>query len=168
MQVVLLESVAKLGQAGSLATVKNGYARNFLIPQGKALKATKAAIEKVESMRADLEKKNAAQREDAEKVAKSLNGTEVVILSSAGEGGQLYGSVASKDILSGLSEKGFSITKHQLVLDQTIKALGIYTFTVVLHADVACTIDVNVAKTKEEAGQQRTALIESQKDQAAA
>ena len=154
MQVVLLERVGRLGQIGDVVNVKNGYARNYLLPQEKALRATKANLELFETQRKEIEARNLAAKADAEAVAAKVDGTVAVIIRQAGESGSLYGSVSARDIVSALADAGFSIERKQVVLDQAIKMLGIYEVTLALHGEVSVTVSINVARSAEEAEMQ--------------
>ncbi len=151
MQVILLERVAKLGQMGEVVTVKDGYARNFLLPQKKALWASKANIEQFEAEKANLEARNAESRAEAEKLADSLNGQQFVVIRSASDAGSLYGSVSTRDAADAATEAGFSIDRRQVALTAPIKELGIHTVTVSLHPEVEAQIELNVARSTEEA-----------------
>ncbi len=151
MEVVLLERVAKLGQMGEVVRVKDGYGRNFLLPQGKALRATAANLKRFETERAQLEARNLDARKDAEAVAARLDGQIFVVIRSAADGGALYGSVTTRDVADAASAGGFSLDRRQVVLDQPIKELGVHRLTVSLHPEVDATISVNVARSKEEA-----------------
>ena len=151
MQVILLERVAKLGQMGEVVTVKDGYARNFLLPQKKALWASKANIEQFEAEKANLEARNAESRAEAEKLADSLNGQQFVVIRSASDAGSLYGSVSTRDAAEAATEAGFSIDRRQVALTAPIKELGIHTVTVSLHPEVEAQIELNVARSTEEA-----------------
>ena len=151
MQVVLLERVAKLGQMGEVVQVRDGYARNFLLPQGKALRATEGNLKRFETERAQLEARNLEARAEAEKVAKRLDGQSFVVIRSASDGGALYGSVTTRDVADAATAGGFSLERRQVVLDQPIKELGLHPITVVLHPEVEATIKVNVARSREEA-----------------
>ncbi len=151
MQVVLLERVAKLGQMGEIVTVKDGYGRNYLLPQGKALRSTAANLKRFENERAQLEARNLEAKAEAEKVAAKLEGQAYVVIRSASDGGALYGSVTTRDIAEAATESGFSLDRRQVVLDHPIKELGVHTLTVVLHPEVETTISVNVARSPEEA-----------------
>jgi large subunit ribosomal protein L9 len=151
MQVVLLERVAKLGQMGEVVGVKDGYARNYLLPQGKALRATEANLKRFENERAQLETRNLEARAEAAKVATRLDGQTFVVIRSASDGGALYGSVNTRDISDAATEAGFSVDRRQVVLDQPIKELGLHPVTVVLHPEVDATIRVNVARSRDEA-----------------
>ena len=156
MQVVLLERVAKLGQMGEVVQVRDGYARNFLLPQGKALRATEGNLKRFETDRAQLEARNLEARAEAEKVAKRLDGQSFVVIRSASDGGALYGSVTTRDIADAATAGGFSLERRQVVLDHPIKELGLHPVSVVLHPEVEATIKVNVARSKEEAELQAT------------
>jgi large subunit ribosomal protein L9 len=154
MEVILLERIETLGQMGDVVKVKPGYARNFLLPQKKALRATKDNLTYFEKQRAQLEAQNLKRRQDAEGVAKKLEGLQVVILRQAGETGQLYGSVATRDIADGVTAAGFTVDRRQILLDQPIKTLGIFKTRVALHPEVIVGIGVNVAQSDEEAQMQ--------------
>jgi large subunit ribosomal protein L9 len=154
MEVVLLERVAKLGQMGDVVTVKDGYARNFLLPTGKALRANKANLAQFESQKAQLEADNLERKQDAEAVKAKMDNQSVIIIRQSGDTGQLYGSVNSRDIAAALTENGFSVARNQVVLDTPIKVLGIYGIRIVLHPEVDSLIQVNVARTQEEAERQ--------------
>ena len=151
MQVILLERVAKLGQMGEVVNVKDGYARNFLLPQGKALRASEANLARFESQKAQLEVRNLETRKEAEKLAEKVDGTSHVVIRSASDGGALYGSVTSRDISEAATANGVSIDRKQVVLEMPIKTLGLHTVAVVLHPEVTATITVNVARSTEEA-----------------
>ena len=154
MQVVLLERVSKLGQMGDVVNVKDGYARNFLLPQGKALRANKANLERFENERAQLEARNLERKNDAEAVHAKLNEQTFVIIRQSGDTGQLYGSVTTRDIASQLSDEGFSVERNQISLEMPIKNLGLHNVSVTLHPEVTSTVVVNVARTEEEARRQ--------------
>ena len=154
MEVVLLERVAKLGQMGEVVNVKQGYARNFLLPQGKALRATAANLKRFEGERAQLEARNLELKGEAEKVARKLDGESFVVIRSASDGGALYGSVTTRDIADAATEAGFSLDKRQVVLNHPIKDLGLHEIEVHLHPEVSATITVNVARSQEEATMQ--------------
>lgn len=151
MDVVLLERVAKLGQMGEVVKVKDGYARNFLLPQGKALRATDANMKRFETERAQLEARNLELKGEAEKVADRLSGQVFVVIRSASDGGALYGSVTTRDIADAATADGFSLDRRQVTLDQPIKELGVHRVSVVLHPEVEAEIHVNVARSQEEA-----------------
>ena len=154
MQVVLLERVSRLGQMGDVVNVKDGYARNFLLPQGKALRANKANLERFESERAQLETRNLERKNDAEAVNAKLHEQTFVIIRQSGDTGQLYGSVTTRDIATQLSDEGFSVERNQISLEMPIKNLGLHNVSVSLHPEVSSTVIVNVARTEEEAERQ--------------
>ncbi len=156
MEIVLLQRIEKLGQMGDVVSVKDGYARNFLLPLGKALRATKSNLVRFETERAQLEVRNLEQRGEAEAAAAKLNGQQFVIIRQASEAGSLYGSVTSRDVAEIATEGGFTIERGQVVLDRPVKELGLHPVRVVLHPEVAATISVNVARSKEEATLQAT------------
>ncbi|MEM8572396.1 MAG: 50S ribosomal protein L9 [Pseudomonadota bacterium] len=151
MEIVLLERVAKLGQMGDVVRVRDGYARNFLLPQGKALRATADNLARFETDRAQLEARNLEARTEAENVAARLDGKSFIVIRSASDGGALYGSVTTRDIAEASTEGGFSLDRRQVVLHHPIKELGIHTIQVVLHPEVEAEIKVNVARSDEEA-----------------
>jgi large subunit ribosomal protein L9 len=151
MEVILLERVAKLGQMGDVVRVKDGFARNFLLPQGKALRATGANRSKFESMKVDLEAKSMAAKGDAAKVANKLNGQSFKVLRQASEVGQLYGSVSPRDIAGLLSEGGFEVERNQIALNVPIKTIGTHKVPVLLHPEVEVTISLHVARSADEA-----------------
>ena len=144
MQIILLERVEKLGQLGDVVTVKPGYARNFLLPQGKALRANKANLEKFEQERADLEKRNADERSSSEALAKNMENLSVNLVRAASEMGQLFGSVSGRDIASAVTEAGHAVDKRQVVMDKAIKTLGLFPIRINLHSEVAVTVTVNM------------------------
>lgn len=154
MEVILLERVEKLGQMGDLVKVKPGYARNFLLPRGKALRATDDNKKRFEAQKAELEARNLERKSEAESVGKKLDGESIIIIRQAGESGQLYGSVAPRDIAETLAEKGFHVDKHQVILDKPVKSLGLFDQRVQLHPEVIATVTVNVARSAEEAERQ--------------
>ena len=154
MEIVLLERVEKLGQMGDVVTVKTGYARNFLLPQGKALRANKGNMALFESRRAELEARNLVRKQEAEAVASKMEGTTIVLVRQAGETGQLYGSVNARDVMQGLEENGYKVERRQVVLDRPIKTLGIHELRVLLHPEVALMVSVNVARSEAEAEMQ--------------
>lgn len=151
MQVILLERIEKLGQMGETVTVKAGYARNFLLPQKKAMRATGSNQAVFEQQRAHLEADNLQRREEATSVAGKVEGIDVTIIRQAGDSGQLYGSVSARDIAASVTESGVTVGRDQIVLNRPIKALGIYETRVALHPEVSVTITVNIARTDEEA-----------------
>jgi large subunit ribosomal protein L9 len=154
MKVILLERVGRSGHIGDEVNVKDGFARNFLLPQGKALRATEANRAKFARDRADIEKRNQERREAAAGIADGLNGHTVVMVRQAGETGQLYGSVASRDIADALASDGFSVGRSQIDLATPIKTVGVHAVSLHLHAEVAVTIKVNVARSEDEAARQ--------------
>ena len=151
MQVILLERVAKLGQMGEVVNVKPGFARNFLLPQGKALRASEANIKGFEGQKAQLEARNLETRGEAERLAETLEGQTFVVIRSASDGGALYGSVTTRDVAEAATAGGFSVAKGQVILNAPIKELGIHPVTVRLHPEVDAGISVNVARSPEEA-----------------
>ncbi|MDO9127899.1 MAG: 50S ribosomal protein L9 [Parvibaculum sp.] len=154
MQVVLLERVEKLGQMGDVVKVKDGFARNFLLPRKKALRATKANIERFEGQRAQLEARNLELKKEAEQVHAKVNGQAFIVLRQAGETGILYGSVSTRDIANAMTDGGFSTARNQAVLDKPIKTIGLHNVRIVLHPGVSATITINVARTEDEAKRQ--------------
>jgi large subunit ribosomal protein L9 len=154
MEVILLERVAKLGQMGETVKVRSGYARNFLLPRGKALRATEANKKHFEQQRAQLEARNLERRKEAEAVAEKLNGQSFVILRQSGETGVLYGSVSTRDLAEVMTEGGFTVDRNQIVLNAPIKTLGLHNVPVALHPEVEVTVTVNVARSPEEAERQ--------------
>lgn len=151
MQIILLERIEKLGQMGDLANVKTGYARNFLIPQGKALRANKANLERFEVERTQREASNLERRKDAETESGKMQGLSVSMVRAASEMGQLFGSVTSRDIADAISEAGFTITRNQVVMDRSIKSLGLTEARIHLHPEVSVTVIVNIARSLAEA-----------------
>ena len=151
MQIVLLERVAKLGQMGEVVEVRNGYARNFLLPQGKALRATEGNLKRFETERAQLEVAHLELKQEAEKVAVKLDGQSFVVIRSASDGGVLYGSVSPRDIADAATAGGFSLDRRQVTLDQPIKELGVHPVSISLHPEVDATITINVARSPDEA-----------------
>lgn len=154
MDVVLLERVAKLGQMGEVVSVKQGYARNFLLPRGKALRATEANMQRFEGQRAQLEARNLELKAEAEGVSAKLDGQTFVVIRSASDGGGLYGSVTTRDAADAATEAGFSLDRRQVVLQNPIKELGLHDLEVQLHPEVVATITINVARSAEEADMQ--------------
>jgi len=151
MDVILLERVEKLGAIGDVVKVKDGFARNYLLPNKKALRANEANRKVFEANRAKIEEDNASRRTDAEKSAKDVDGKTVQLIRQASNTGQLYGSVSARDIVELLDAEGAKVTKSQVVLDRPIKALGIHEVKIALHPEVAVTVKVNVARSPEEA-----------------
>ncbi|WP_415719729.1 50S ribosomal protein L9 [Roseibium alexandrii] len=154
MQVILLERIARLGQMGDTVKVRDGYARNFLLPQGKALRANKANLERFENERAQLEARNLERKSEAEAVASKLDGEALVMIRSAGETGQLYGSVSTRDIAEGLTAGGFSVGRGQVELRTPIKTIGLHSVVIQLHPEVEVGVSVNVARSEDEATRQ--------------
>jgi large subunit ribosomal protein L9 len=154
MQVILLERVPKLGQMGEVVKVRDGYARNFLLPQGKALRANDANKKRFDAERATLEARNLERKGEAETVAEALAGKSFIVVRSAGETGQLYGSVAARDIVDILAAEGFNIGRNQVDLNTPIKAIGLHPVTLHLHAEVEIEVELNVARSAEEAERQ--------------
>ena len=157
MEIILLEHVEKLGKMGDKVNVKNGYARNYLLPQKKALRATEANIAYFEKQKAEWEAHNAQLLENATKLAESLNGFSTVLIRQAAETGQLYGSVTIRDIAAAIKEAGFDVERRYVFLEKPIKDLGIYSVKLNLHPEVTQTILVNVARTADEAKKQEKA-----------
>jgi large subunit ribosomal protein L9 len=151
MQVVLLERIEKLGQMGDVVAVKDGYARNYLVPHGKALRATKANLAQFERRRVQLEAVNLERKEEATKLARQIDGRAVVIVRQAGEAGQLYGSVNARDIAAAFTADGVTIERRQVQLPAALKELGIHQVRIRLHPEVDATVSVNIARTPEEA-----------------
>jgi large subunit ribosomal protein L9 len=151
MEVILLERVAKLGQMGEVVRVKDGFARNFLLPKGKALRATKDNRARFDTMKVELEARNLEQRGEAQKIAEKLDGQNFTVLRQAAETGQLYGSVSPRDIAALVSEKGFAISRNQIALNTPIKTIGKHTVPIALHPEVEVTISVAVARNADEA-----------------
>ena len=151
MEVILLERVAKLGQMGELVRVKDGYARNFLLPRGKALRATSANRDKYEHMKADLEARNIEAKAEAGKVAEKIDGHNVVVIRQASEGGQLFGSVSVRDIVTSFEAEGVKISRSQILLDAPIKTIGKHEIQVAVHPEVEVGVSVTVARSAEEA-----------------
>jgi len=154
MKVILLERVAKLGQMGEEVRVRDGFARNFLLPKGKALRATEANRQRFETEKVQLEARNLERKSEAEMVAGTLNGKSFVVIRQAGETGQLYGSVSTRDIAQELEEGGFSILRSQVDLQVPIKTIGLHDVSVALHPEVDVTVSINVARSADEAERQ--------------
>jgi large subunit ribosomal protein L9 len=151
MEVILLERVEKLGVIGDVVKVKNGFARNYLLPNKKALRANDANLKLFEANRARIEEENASRRGEAEKSSKTVDGKTVQLIRQASNTGQLYGSVSARDIVDALDSQGAKVTKSQIVLDRPIKAIGMHDVKVALHPEVSVTVKVNVARSPEEA-----------------
>jgi large subunit ribosomal protein L9 len=174
MQVILLERIGRLGQMGDVVTVKDGFARNYLLPQGKALRATEANRKRFERERAQLEARDLELKSEAQAVSAKLDGHSFIIIRQAGEGGQLYGSVSTRDIAVAVTEGGFSVERRQVMLDRPIKSLGLHEIRVTLHPEVVPHIIANVARSADEATRQARgedvsrALTEAEEDAEAA
>ncbi len=154
MDVVLMERIESLGQMGDVVNVKNGYARNYLLPQGKAQRATAENLAAFEARRTELEARNLERRGEAEKVAKTMEEVSFVVIRQAGESGQLYGSVAARDVTEGLDGAGFKVDRNQVVLTRPIKTLGLHPVQVNLHPEVSVEVIANVARSEAEAERQ--------------
>ena len=154
MQVILLQRIGRLGQMGDVVNVKDGYARNFLLPQGKALRATKDNMTEFESRRVQLEANNLELKKEAEAVAEKLNGKQFISIRQAGDTGQLYGSVSTRDIADLVNDGGFTIDRRQVILERPMKSLGVHELKVALHPEVLVKIAVNVARSQDEADRQ--------------
>ncbi|WP_269931580.1 50S ribosomal protein L9 [Aminobacter sp. HY435] len=154
MDVILLERISRLGQMGDTVKVKDGFARNYLLPKGKALRANEANKKKFEGQRAQLEARNLERKSEAQQVADQLDGKVFVVVRSAGETGQLYGSVSTRDIADILIAEGFTVARNQVELNQPIKTIGLTNVAIALHAEVEVTITLNIARTADEAERQ--------------
>jgi len=154
MQVVLLERIEKLGQMGDVVKVKDGFARNFLLPRKKALRATKENITRFEGQRAQLEARNLELKGEAEQLLPKVAGQSFIVLRQAGETGVLYGSVSTRDISDAMTSGGFTTARNQVVLDKPIKTIGLHPVRIILHPEMSATITINVARTEEEAKRQ--------------
>ena len=154
MDVILLERIARLGQMGDTVSVKDGFARNFLFPQGKALRANEANKKKFENERAQLEARNLERKSEAQQVADKLDGKTFVVIRSAGETGQLYGSVSTRDIADIITAEGFTIIRTQVELNHPIKTIGLHNVAVNLHPEVQVNVTINIARSAEEAERQ--------------
>lgn len=154
MQVILLERVEKLGQMGDEVRVKDGFARNFLLPKKKALRATKANREYFQAQKAQLETANAERKKGADAIASKLDGKSFTLIRQAGDRGQLYGSVSPRDVSDAMEKAGFKVDRHQVSISQAIKTIGLFVLPVVLHPEVKVNITVNVARSEDEAERQ--------------
>jgi large subunit ribosomal protein L9 len=154
MDVILLERVAKLGQMGETVKVRSGYARNFLLPRGKALRASEGNKKHFETQRAQLEARNLERRKEAEVVGEKLNGQSFIILRQSGETGVLYGSVSTRDLAEIMTQNGFTVDRNQVALNQPIKTIGLHNVPVALHPEVEVRVTINVARSPEEAERQ--------------
>jgi large subunit ribosomal protein L9 len=157
MDVILLERIESLGQMGDVVKVKPGFARNYLLPQKKALRATEANLARFAQQRAQLEARNLERRKEAEGISGKVDGFKVVLIRQAGETGQLYGSVSARDVAEALTAAGVSIERRQIMMDRPIKMLGLHPVRVALHPEVVVTVNANVAKSAEEAAAQEKA-----------
>ncbi|MBL7233886.1 50S ribosomal protein L9 [Komagataeibacter oboediens] len=154
VELILLQRVEKLGQMGEIVTVKPGYARNFLLPQGKAIRANAHNRERFERERAQLEAQNLKNREEAERLSERMHGLSVILIRQAGDSGSLYGSVTTRDIAEAATKAGLTISRNQVILPEPIKQLGLYEVSVALHPEVNMQVTVNVARSEEEAERQ--------------
>lgn len=154
MEVILLERVEKLGQMGDVVKVRAGFARNFLLPRKKALRATEENKKRFEEQRAQIEATNLKRKQEAEKIAKKVDGLKIVVIRQASETGLLFGSVANRDIAEGVTAAGYTIDRRQVILDKPIKTLGLHKVRVALHPEVLVSVTANVAKSEDEAAQQ--------------
>ncbi|HEX4180169.1 MAG TPA: 50S ribosomal protein L9 [Caulobacteraceae bacterium] len=154
MKVILLERVERLGTLGDVVNVKDGFARNFLLPRAKALRATSANLKVFEGQRAEIEDRNAKARDAAAKAGESLDGTSYILIRQAGESGQLYGSVSARDVSDAVNAEGGRIDRAMVVLDKPIKTLGVHAVKVRLHAEVVLTVNINIARSADEAERQ--------------
>jgi len=158
MEIILLERIEKLGTIGDVVTVKDGYARNYLLPNKKALRANEANRKVFEANRERLESDNAARRSEAEKAGAGVDGAEVVLIRASSNSGQLYGSVSVRDIADALKDKGHSISKSQIILERPIKTIGMFDVRVALHPEVHVTVKANVARSDDEAELQKLGI----------
>jgi len=154
MDVILLERIAKLGQMGETVKVRDGYARNYLLPLGKALRANEANKKRFDAERTVLEARNLERKSEAQAVAEKLDGKSFIVVRAAGETGQMYGSVAARDVSEILAAEGFNVARNQVELNHPIKAIGIHKVTIHLHAEVEIAVELNVARSAEEAERQ--------------
>ena len=154
MQIILLQRIGRLGQIGDIVNVKDGYARNFLLPQKKALRATDENKKVFEGRRSQIEAENLAHKKDADGVASKLGGQSFILIRAAGDTGQLYGSVSTRDIATAITEGGFKVDRNQIELDKPIKALGLHQAKVQLHPEVVSTVTLNIARSQDEAEKQ--------------
>jgi large subunit ribosomal protein L9 len=165
MDVILLERIAKLGQMGEIVRVRDGFARNFLLRQGKALRATEANKKRFESERSQLEARNLELKREAEAVGEKLNGQSFIVVRQAGETGQLYGSVSTRDIAEIVTAGGFSVGRNQIVLNAPLKTIGVHPVPVALHPEVEVSVTINIARSKEEAERQARGEDLSQREE---
>lgn len=162
MEVILTERIQKLGNIGDVVSVKDGFARNFLLPRKKAVRASESAKKQFEADRARIEAESAAKKVEAEKVGKTLDGKVVIVVRQAGDSGQLYGSVTSRDVAAALTKEGFGVARQQVVINTVIKELGLHDAEVHLHGDVVVNVRINVALSVEEAHAQLQAANKSE------
>ena len=151
MEIILLQRVEKLGQMGDVVNVKPGFARNYLLPQKMAIRANKDNLARFEVEKAQLEAANLERKNEAQAVAEKMEGLSVILIRAASEGGQLYGSVTSRDIATAVTEAGFTVSRNQVLMEKPVKTLGIFDFRVRLHPEVDVTVSINVAQSEEEA-----------------
>ncbi len=168
MELILLERVAKLGQMGDIVSVRTGYARNYLLPQGKAIRASEANKKRFEAERAQLEARNLEAKSEAEALKERIGEKTVTVIRAASETGQLYGSVSPRDLADALSEGGVSLTRTQISLDRPIKTIGMHSVTVILHPEVELVVTANVARSQDEAERQAAGedLSQTERDEA--
>jgi len=165
MEIILLERVAKLGQMGEIVRVKDGYARNYLLPTGKALRATQANKQKFENQRVELEARNLERKKDAEAVGAKLNGFAFEVIRSAGETGQLYGSVSARDIAETLDAAGYKVSRSQVAMEQPLKTIGMHSVSISLHPEVEVRVTANIARSSDEAARQAAGEDLSQREE---
>jgi len=165
MEIILLERVAKLGQMGEIVRVKDGYARNYLLPTGKALRATQANKQKFENQRVELEARNLERKKDAEAVGAKLNGFTFEVIRSAGETGQLYGSVSARDIAEALDAAGYKVSRSQVAMEQPLKTIGMHSVSISLHPEVEVRVTANIARSSDEAARQAAGEDLSQREE---
>jgi len=165
MEIILLERVAKLGQMGEIVRVKDGYARNYLLPTGKALRATQANKQKFENQRVELEARNLERKKDAEAVGAKLNGFTFEVIRSAGETGQLYGSVSARDIAETLDAAGYKVSRSQVAMEQPLKTIGMHSVSISLHPEVEVRVTANIARSSDEAARQAAGEDLSQREE---
>jgi large subunit ribosomal protein L9 len=154
MEVILLERIARLGQMGDVVRVRDGYARNFLLPQGKALRATDTNRKQFETQRGQLEARNLERKQEAESVSSRIDGHSFIVIRQAAETGQLYGSVTPRDIVEAMEAEGFKVGRNQVALKQPIKSIGLHDVRIILHPEVEVSVTVNVARSPDEAARQ--------------
>lgn len=165
MEIILLERIAKLGQMGEIVRVKDGYARNYLLPTGKALRATETNKLKFEGQRIELEARNLERKKEAEEIGSKLNGFTFQIIRSAGETGQLYGSVSARDIADSLDAAGYKVARSQVAMEQPLKSIGMHTVSISLHPEVDVMVTANIARSPDEAARQAAGEDLSQREE---